>query len=70
MVYIRHEKAPSPMGCRWCGIVQRDHGWGWTPGAKLHNWAMPTKKQLNARLRIHLERLRNERNGNPPPRSW
>ncbi|MDG4792115.1 hypothetical protein O7626_40585 [Micromonospora sp. WMMD1102] len=51
-IRVRHEQAPTPMGCRWCGVGQRDHGQRWVPGKDFHGYEPPTQKQINARLRV------------------
>lgn len=51
---VRHETAPMPMGCRWCGVVQQGHPRLWAPSVRFHAWAHPTREQIAARLRIKL----------------
>ena len=48
---LRRTSAPSPMGCRWCGVTQREHGQRWVPGRKVHGWVEPTRPQIEARMR-------------------
>lgn len=43
--------APTPFGCRWCGIEQGGHGRRWMPGRELHAWEQPTQTQILARMR-------------------
>lgn len=58
---VRHEVAPLPMSCRWCGCPQADHGQRWIRGRSWHGWAQPTTTQIEARLRVRLCRIREER---------
>ena len=51
---VRHQTAPTPLGCRWCGVAQRDHAIHYTPGHPGHTWTEPTRAQINARLRVRL----------------
>lgn len=47
---IRHQQAPNPSGCRWCGHDQRNHGQSYTRGRGLHGWEPPTSAQRLARM--------------------
>lgn len=49
---IRHETAPRPEGCRWCGWSAGVHAQRWTAGRKWHRWERPTAEQINARMRV------------------
>jgi hypothetical protein len=40
----------NPMGCRWCGIGERQHGRQWTRDAGWHEWTQPTQEQIKARM--------------------
>ncbi|WP_179255771.1 hypothetical protein [Streptomyces sp. SS07] len=42
---------PNPMGCRWCGIDQREHMQQWKPPAGWHTWSQPTLEQIKDRMR-------------------
>jgi hypothetical protein len=42
--------APTPFGCRWCGIEQGGHGRRWMPGKGVHGWERPTQRQIKARM--------------------
>ena len=42
--------APTPFGCRWCGIEQGGHGRRWMPGKGMHGWERPTERQILARM--------------------
>lgn len=53
---VRHEQAPMPYSCRWCGIPQREHGQRWVPGRGWHVWVEPTRRQIEARLLVRLAR--------------
>lgn len=46
----RHQQAPNPNGCRWCGIDQRGHARQWTDEAGWHAWEPPTPAQRLARM--------------------
>ncbi len=46
------------MGCRWCGVSQREHGQQWVPGKGYHGWVEPTQAQIDARLPFNLARQR------------
>lgn len=48
---VRHKVAPMPLGCRWCGVEERDHARRYVPGHSWHSWAHPTGPQISARLR-------------------
>ena len=45
---------PSPSGCRYCGVDQRDHMQRWTPPSKggpgWHQWTAPTQEQIKTRM--------------------
>lgn len=51
---IRHATAPMPLACRWCGVVEQDHGQRWVAGHGTHVYVMPTLAQREARLRVKL----------------
>ncbi|MEV1013891.1 MULTISPECIES: hypothetical protein [unclassified Micromonospora] len=51
---LRHPSAPSPMGCRWCGVAKQEHPQLWVPGKSWHGWTEPTRAQIAARLRSRL----------------
>lgn len=51
---VRHETAPTPEGCRWCGTQKRDHAQRWVPGRGWHGWTAPTREQIQARMRARL----------------
>lgn len=53
-LYLRHESAPTPLGCRWCGVPEREHGQRHVPPRGFHPWAEPTRDQIEARLRARL----------------
>jgi hypothetical protein len=42
--------APTPFGCRWCGVEQSGHGRRWIPGKGMHVWDRPTEAQVKARM--------------------
>jgi hypothetical protein len=42
---------PSPNGCRWCGLEERDHFQRWKPPVGWHQWAEPTSEQRKERMR-------------------
>jgi hypothetical protein len=50
MTVVRHSLAPTPYGCRWCGIPQREHAQRWKPPAGWHTWEQPTNAQIKARM--------------------
>ena len=58
---IRHETAPMPMGCRWCGAEEREHVQRWVPSKGWHGWEQPTRKQINRRLWARLAKSRQAR---------
>jgi hypothetical protein len=60
---IRHDTAPFPLGCRWCGVEARDHGQRWVPSKKWHAWEQPTGAQIAARLGLRLGRDEAARSG-------
>ncbi|WP_329616466.1 hypothetical protein OG244_28470 [Streptomyces brevispora] len=39
---IRHQAAPNPDGCRWCGVDLYEHMQRWTP---------PTQDQIKTRMK-------------------
>lgn len=51
---VRHETAPPPLGCRWCGFGEREHAQRFVPGRGFHAWDQPTRAQVEARLRVKL----------------
>lgn len=42
--------APTPSGCRWCGVEQYGHMQSWLPGRGFHCWEQPTQAQIKARM--------------------
>lgn len=52
-------RIPSPSGCRWCGIDQREHLNRWRSPIGWHKWTPPTleqrKERMFARRRIRLQ---------------
>ncbi|GGM93454.1 hypothetical protein GCM10011609_33720 [Lentzea pudingi] len=40
----------TPNGCRWCGVVQREHARRWTPPTGWHQWEPPTDEQRKHRM--------------------
>ncbi|WP_327335868.1 hypothetical protein OG384_04340 [Streptomyces sp. NBC_01324] len=48
--HIRHQSAPNPDGCRWCGYGN-PHGWQYLPGKGGHQWEPPTNAQRLARMK-------------------
>lgn len=42
--------APTPFGCRWCGVEQRFHGRRSLRGRNSHRWEQPTQAQIKARM--------------------
>lgn len=55
---VRHQTAPTPLGCRWYGVDQRGHAIHYTPGHPRHTWTEPTRAQIEARLRVRLAQPR------------
>ncbi len=55
---VRHTTAPTPHGCRWCGIPQREHVQLWVPGRGWHGHEDPTRQQIEARMRARLAHRR------------
>lgn len=47
---IRHENAPTPDGCRWCGVDAQEHAQRWKPPVGWHKWERPTPAQRLARM--------------------
>ena len=43
--------APTPSGCRWCGVERRHHGSRYLPGRGYHAWDQPTERQILARMK-------------------
>lgn len=39
-----------PSGCRWCGLIERDHFQRWHQDAKWHFWTPPTQTQIKQRM--------------------
>ena len=50
--YVRwpNGTAPTPGGCRWCGLEQYGHMQWWLPGRGFHRWTQPTQAQIKARM--------------------
>jgi hypothetical protein len=42
--------APTPFGCRWCGLEEYGHMQWWLPGRGFHCWTQPTQAQIKARM--------------------
>lgn len=55
---VRHETAPMPFSCRWCGVGQREHVQLWVLGHGWHGWVEPTRAQVEARMRVKLTKSR------------
>ncbi|MFJ3699564.1 hypothetical protein ACIPW9_36480 [Streptomyces sp. NPDC090052] len=47
---IRHQAAPNPSGCRWCGDDRTHHGLYYVKSRGLHAWEQPTNAQRLARM--------------------
>ena len=45
-----HGTAPTPGGCRWCGLGEYGHMQWWLPGRGFHCWEQPTQAQIKARM--------------------
>lgn len=56
LLSIRWKYAPTPMGCRWCGTEAHLHAQVWVPSKKWHGYVVPTKEQIEARLRVKMSR--------------
>lgn len=56
-VRVRHEKAPEPNSCRWCGRIQGEHGLYSVRSVGLHSYVEPTNEQRKARLRARRNNL-------------
>lgn len=41
---------PSPSGCRWCGVDERQHLSRWRSSVEWHKWTPPTLEQRKARM--------------------
>lgn len=54
---------PTPNGCRWCGVVEREHARRWTNGAHWHMWTAPTDVQRLTRMRARAA-LKNRQRAN------
>lgn len=73
MTNVRHKTAPMPMGCRWCGVPERDadnngHAQRWVPGRRSwHEWEQPTREQVNARMNARFARSRELRKAAKEP---
>lgn len=50
VLFIRHATAPTPEGCRWCGVPFRGHASRHVPSKKWHIYATPTEAQVRARI--------------------
>lgn len=48
---IRHQAAPNPDGCRWCGTARSTHGRRFVASHGVHAWEQPTNAQRLARMR-------------------
>lgn len=53
---VRHREAPSPDGCRWCGVAQRSHGQRWAASKEWHSYTSPTVAQRLARMKARRAR--------------
>ncbi|MFE5958902.1 hypothetical protein [Streptomyces rubiginosohelvolus] len=51
MPVIRHQTAPNPDGCRWCGVQAGNHGRRYVSSHGMHAWEQPTNAQRLARMR-------------------
>ena len=60
---VRHDVAPPALGCRWCGVGEREHPQLWVPSHGWHGWTEPTREQVEARMRARLNRERANREG-------
>lgn len=58
---IRHQHEPPALGCRWCGVDQREHVQLWVPSQGWHGWVAPTRAQVEARMWARIGRVRAER---------
>lgn len=47
---IRHQAAPNPDGCRWCGEARHHHGRSYVASQGMHSWESPTREQRLARM--------------------
>ncbi|MFD7855204.1 hypothetical protein ACFV6B_13085 [Streptomyces microflavus] len=48
---VRHNAAPDPDGCRWCGVKASRHGRRYVSSQGMHAWEQPTNAQRLARMR-------------------
>jgi hypothetical protein len=53
---LDHQSLPSPNGCRWCGVDERDHAQRWKPPVGWHRWVEPTSDQRKERMRERRDR--------------
>ncbi|GHH81592.1 hypothetical protein GCM10018781_64570 [Kitasatospora indigofera] len=49
-------RIPSPSGCRWCGVDEREHMQRWKPPVGWHTWQPPTLDQRKERMRARRSR--------------
>jgi hypothetical protein len=45
-----NSQPPTPSGCRWCGVDQREHAQRWKLPAGWHQWPQPTQDQIKRRM--------------------
>lgn len=53
---VRHETAPAPSACRWCGEEERTHANTWVRSVGYHQWVAPTSAQRRARILARMSR--------------
>lgn len=46
---------PRIMGCKFCGILRREHAMHWHPEAGWHGYHTPTRAQIKARWKEHMD---------------
>ena len=51
-------RIPSPSGCRWCGVEERQHMQRWKPPVGWHRWEPPTLEQRKERMLARRARQR------------
>ncbi len=59
-------RIPSPSGCRWCGVEEREHMQRWKPPVGWHRWVPPTLEQRKERMQA---RRLGRQSGGTVPRS-
>lgn len=40
----------EPGGCRWCGVLPREHITRWADAVGYHKWTVPTSDQIRERM--------------------